>query len=180
MGVSDDPSLAKAVDAEVIEGRRLVHEVAEMSEYLQRAWKWRQRRRWAVAILVGILLVATFIAGLLAFQTEDDRNPDPPSALPSGVAVYDIAGDDVPEFVKIDGEILPVTSPSDDAWWVPFLPFLGVVLAALLTGGASLLSDRRRGELEDRMGRIEAIVKSSATAEPAQVTSGADKQAHGP
>ena len=29
------------------------------------------------------------------------------------------------------------------------------------------------------MGRIEAIVKSSATAEPTQVASGADKQAHG-
>jgi hypothetical protein len=82
VGVSDDPSLAKAVDAEEIEGRRLVHEVAESQ--------------------------------------------------------------------------------------------------SLLTGGASLLSDRRRGELEDRMGRIEAIVKSSATAEPTRVASGADKQAHGP
>ncbi len=153
--------------------------LADAKERLERERKRQHRRRLVGGIIAGTLLVATFIAGILTFQTDDDRDP-PASARPPGVAVYDIAGDDAPEFVKIDGEILPVTAPSEDTWWVPFLPFLGVVLAALIAAGASLLSDRRRAELEDRISGIEAIVKASATTQPAQVTSGADKQAHGP
>jgi hypothetical protein len=143
--------------------------MAERQERLERERKRRHRRRLVGGVIAGTLLVATFIAGILALQTDDQ---EPPSDLPAGVDGYDIDGDNAPDFVKIGGEVLPVTSSSKDAWWVPFLPFLGVVLAALLTAGASLWSDRRRADLQDQISEIEALVKGGPTAEPAQVTTG--------
>jgi hypothetical protein len=177
--VSDEPPL---VAKRLAEGpdEELLQRVEALREAVRQTMKWRRRRQWTLAILAGILLVATFIAGVVASQSDDDRSPDAPTALPTGVAVYDIAGDDAPEFVKIDGEILPVTAPAEDAWWVPFLPFLGIVFAALVTAGASVWSDRRRAELEDRISGIESTLKASTTAQPAQDTNAADRQTHGP
>jgi glucose/arabinose dehydrogenase len=155
----------------------------DSKERLERERKRQHRRRLVGGVIAGTALVATFIAGILAFQTDDQDTPSNPPVQglnpPTRPVFYDIAGDDAPEFVQIGQWVLPVTSPSEDPWWVPFLPFLGVVLAALLTAGASVWSDRRRAELEDRISEIKAIVKASATVEPAQIRSGADKQAHG-
>ncbi len=177
MGASDEPPSEKRLLEDPDE--ELLQRVEALREAVRQTMKWRRRRQWALAILGGVLLVATFIAGIVASQSDDDRSPDAPTALPPGVAVYDIAGDDAPEFVKIDGEILPVTAPAEDAWWVPFLPFLGVVFAALVTAGAGVWSDRRRAELEDRISDIESTLKASTTAQPAQDTNAADRT-HGP
>jgi hypothetical protein len=157
--------------------RAALGHVATEKDRLERERTRRHRRRLVGGIIVGTLLVATFIAGILALQTDTpDRSIHPGLEAP-GVVAYDIAGDDAPEFVKIDGQVFPVTSPSKESWWIPFLPFLGVVLAALLTAGASIWNDRKGVERADRLSDLEAIVKARATAQPAPVTSGTDKQA---
>jgi hypothetical protein len=113
----------------------------------------------AVLIVAPIVLVITLVAGIRAV-IDDDREPS--TALPEGVEVYDIIGDSAPEFAKIEDELLAVPLPSKEAWWVPFVPFFGTVIAALLAAGAVVWTGRGRHELEDRVAALEAKLRNGS------------------
>jgi hypothetical protein len=105
----------------------------------------------------AVLGIGTAVAGLFFGDQEGGTSEPPPNRLPAGVNVYDVDGDDRAEFASINGDVMAIESPSQDAWWVPFVPFFGVVLAAAISAAAVIsTSPRRQAEVERRLAALEA------------------------
>jgi hypothetical protein len=116
----------------------------------------------AAVLTVVVALIVTLWAGI----TADDSPPSGATRdrLPAGVDVFDVTGSDAPDFVRIDGEVLPVAAPSRDPWWVPFVPFFATLLSAVIAAGVGVWTHLRPSATLDR--RIQALEEALGDAKP--------------
>jgi hypothetical protein len=141
-------------------------EDAAFREHQAKRREQRRRDRVLLAIFVGGFVVLLVASLAYALRVDEPPSSEIVDRLPAGVRLYNVAGDATPEFAKIDGELVPVTIPRQEGWWVPLVPFFGTVVAAVVGAGALIWTNRSSRDLGARVAALENAHRAKSKPTP--------------
>jgi hypothetical protein len=113
----------------------------------------------AVTLVLGVLVMGATLYLGVSHEEDPSEATSPPTDRPTNVELFDVAGTDAPEFVKIDDEVLAYQPTRVSPLWEPFVPFFATLLAAMIAAAAAIFptvySARRHEEHEKRLAALE-------------------------
>lgn len=121
-----------------------------------------RRVQWPLLIAAPLVMVASFVAGLVVAGAIDDDPAQPQDVSGSTVPRYDVDGDGTPDYAVVQGEVVAAPNRASNRSVGIWLPVVGTVAAAALAAvasvGVALLNKdggRKVEALTQRLDRLE-------------------------